>query len=335
MPKVEIHTHLIGTASPETIYQIAQRNRVSLPADSLDEWKTFYEFHDFAHFIEVYLIARNCVQTPEDFTFLVEQFLNTQSKQNIFYSEVHFGSALDSDCYTNAELLEALKIGADNGEAKYGSRVKFIAAIARHVPNLQLQTLDCALQGKERGIVIGLGLAGYEEGYPPEEFAETFSEARKQGLRVVAHAGEVVGSESIWGALNSLKVERIGHGIRCLEDNSLVQMLHRLQIPIEVAPTSNYCLGIVQRDQPHPIRQMVDAGLNCTLNSDDPPMFKTSLTNEYLTLAKQGFSWEELWQLNLNTLEASFLSEPEKLAYQNQWQHFYQNNSIESGEHVN
>jgi adenosine deaminase len=172
------------------------------------------------------------------------------------------------------------------------------------------------------GIVIGLGLAGQEVGYPPEDFVDTFAKARLQGLRVVAHAGEAAGAESIWGALHQLNAERIGHGIRCLDDDVLVQQLRDLQTPIEVSPQSNYCLGIVQRHQPHPIRQMVDAGLFCTLNSDDPPMFKTNLVNEYITLAQQGFSWEELWQLNLNTLEATFLTEPEKSAYREEWRAF-------------
>lgn len=322
MPKVEIHTHLIGTADAETIYQIAQRNQVALPASSLEEWKLFYEFRDFTHFIEVYLIARQCVQTPDDYVFLVEQFLKHQAEQNIRYSEVHFGTAMPGDRLTNPDLLEALQVGAINGAAKYDSRVKFIAAIVRHFPDLQQQTLECALQGKEMGIVVGLGLAGQEAGYPPEAFTETFAEARQQGLRVVAHAGEAAGAESIWGALEQLNIERIGHGIRCLEDDTLVQRLQHLQIPLEVSPQSNYCLGIVDRHQPHPIRQLVDAGLYCTLNSDDPPMFKTTLVNEYLTLAKQGFSWDDLWQLNVNTLEASFLPESEKTLYRQEWQAF-------------
>jgi adenosine deaminase len=227
MPKVEIHTHLIGTADAETIYQIAQRNRVALPAGSLEEWKLFYEFQDFTHFIEVYRIARECVQTPDDYVFLVEQFLKQQAEQNIRYSEVHFGTALPSDGLTDTELLAALSIGATSGEAKYGSRVRFIAAIVCHIPDLQQQTLECALQGQDMGIVVGLGLAGQEKGYAPEAFAETFAEAKRQGLRVVAHAGEAVGAESIWSALEHLKIERIGHGVRCLEDDVLVQKLRR------------------------------------------------------------------------------------------------------------
>ncbi|NJR51066.1 MAG: hypothetical protein HC780_17275 [Leptolyngbyaceae cyanobacterium CSU_1_3] len=115
----------------------------------------------------------------------------------------------------------------------------------------------------------------------------------------------------------------IGHGIRCLEDNVLVEKLRSLQTPLEVSPQSNYCLGVLPRSQPHPIRQMLDAELYCTLNSDDPPMFSTNLTHEYLTLATQGFDWKELWQLNLNTLEATFLSEAEKAEYRTRFNDWY------------
>src|SRR5205085_874021 len=129
----------------------------------------------------------------------------------------------------------------------------------------------------------------------------------RQGLHVVAHAGETEGAASVRGAIEALHVERIGHGVRCLEDASLVAQLRESQIPLEVCPQSNYCLGVVKRGEPHPIRRMIDAGLFCTLNSDDPPMFSTNLTKEYVTLAEQGFSWEELLQLCQNTFAARFV----------------------------
>lgn len=325
MPKVEIHVHLEGATDAETLYRMAVRNQVALPVASLEEWKSCYQFRDFTHFIEIYRTASRCMQTPEDFAEIAEQFLKNQSQQNIRYSEAYFSPALHYGKLTNDELLNALAVGAATGEAKYGSRVKFIVDLSRGISHLQTHVLELALQGQEKGIVIGLGIGGPETGNPPENYAETFAEARSQGLRVVAHAGETEGPQSIWGALNSLQAERIGHGVRCLEDAVLVEALRQMQTPLEVSPQSNYCLGIVQRDQPHPIRQMLDVGLYCTLNSDDPPMFSTNLNNEYLTLAAQGFSWEELWQLNLNTLEATFLDEAEKKAYRAEWQAFLQN----------
>jgi adenosine deaminase len=322
MPKVEIHVHLEGATTAETIYQMAQRNQVDLPVVSAEAWRSFYQFRNFEHFIEVYITALGCMRTPEDYAWMVEQFLKQQAEQNIRYSEVYISDSRHTRAIPDDELLDAIAAGIATGESKYGFRLKLIADISREVPDSQRRVLEFALKGKERGLFIGIGLGGQEVGYPPELFTETYAEARRQGLHVLAHAGEAAGAASIWGAIEQLQVERIGHGIRCLEDLALVEVLRQQQIPLEVSPQSNYRLGFVPVNQPHPIRQMVDAGLCCTLNSDDPAMFSTSLTMEYLTLAAQGFSWEELWQLNLNALEATFLSEAEKEVYRVEWRSF-------------
>jgi adenosine deaminase len=322
MPKVEIHVHLEGATDAETVYQMARRNRVDLPVASLAEWKAFYEFTDFNHFIDVYMVASGCMRTPDDFALMTERFLAHQARQNIRYSEVFLSVSLQVDKLPDGELLAALAAGAAAGEARYGSRVRFIADITRHLPHTRARVLEFALRGREQGLFLGLGLGGKEVGHPPEDFADVYAEAKRQGLRVVAHAGETAGAASVRGAIEALGAERIGHGVRCLEDPALVEELRVRQTPLEVCPVSNYCLGIVQRGQPHPIRQLFDAGLVCTLNSDDPPMFSTSLNREYQTLAEQGFSWEELWRLNLATLEASFLDEAEKSAYRTEWQQF-------------
>ncbi|MDJ0718294.1 MAG: adenosine deaminase [Prochloraceae cyanobacterium] len=322
MPKAEIHVHLEGAIDAETIYEIARRNQIELPAKSLAEWKNFYEFRDFNHFAEVYTTSCNCIKTPDDYTSIVERFLKNQSEQNIQYSEAFVSVSFHLNKLGADELLEALAAGVALGEAKYNSRVKFIADISREFPATQTEVLEFAKQGREKGLFIGLGLGGIEIGNPPENFIETYQQAKKQGLRVVAHAGETDGAKSIRSAIESLSIERVGHGIRCLEDPELIEELRCKQIPLEVSPNSNYCLGIVDGDRPHPIRQMIDAGLYCTLNSDDPAMFSTNLNNEYITLASQGFSWEELWQLNINTLEASFLREVEKNMHLKKWQEF-------------
>jgi adenosine deaminase len=320
MPKVEIHVHLEGATDAETVFEMAGRNGIALPAHSLAEWKSFYEFKDFDHFIDVYTEATRCMCSPEDFALMVERFLENQARQHVRYSEVFVSASHHLDRLSDDDLLAALAAGAAAGEARHSSRVRFIADIARHLPDTRWQVLESALRGQEHGLFIGLGIGGKEVGHPPEDFADTFAEARRQGLRVVAHAGETAGPASIRGAV--LQAERIGHGVRCLEDDALVDQLRLNQTPLDVCPQSNYCLGVVSRGQPHPIRRLVDAGLLCTLNSDDPPMFSTSLNREYQTLAEQGFSWEELWCLNLNTLRASFLDEAEKAALQVEWDSF-------------
>ena len=322
MPKAEIHVHVEGATDAETFYQMARQNQVELPVDSLDDWRSFFAFRDFPHFIQVYRTTVQCLQTPEDYALMIERFYQRQFEANIRYTEAFLSASFLVQKFAVEEILQAIAAGQAAGVAKYPCQVNLIPDMARQMPDSQQAVLELALAGKERGIFIGIGIGGLEIGHPPEPFRATYAEARRQGLGVVAHAGEAVGAESIWGAIKSLNVDRIGHGVRCLEDPELVAYLYQHQIPLEVSPQSNYCLGIIERDRPHPIRQMIDAGLYCTLNSDDPAMFSTSLTNEYVTLAAQGFSWQELWQLNQNTLAATFLDEATKQTYRTEWETF-------------
>ncbi len=217
--------------------------------------------------------------------------------------------------FSGSKILDAIESGIKNGSEKYGIKINFIPDITRNAPDTQNDVLNFVLEGKDRGLFIGLGLGGMENGYPPELFKDVYAEAKRNNLHVVAHVGEAVGSESIWGAINELRVERIGHGIRCLGDENLVKYLRDNQIPMEISPTSNYCLGIVKKGEAHPIRQMVNAGLLCTINTDDPAMFSTNLNNEYKLLASQGFTCNELLQLNRNAIRESFLNESDKSNY--------------------
>lgn len=328
MPKVELHVHLEGTADAATIWELARRNGLPLPTRTLAEWEAFYDFQDFAHFIRVWGLATASLRTGADYRWLVERFLHQQAAQNICYSEAFFSPQLHLGRQLSPpQLLEALAQGARAGEAATGSRVRFLVDLdrSRGVDASAEAALDFALAGRaQQGLFVGFSIGGPEVGYPPERFADLFARARAGGLRTVAHAGETAGPASVWGALRSLQATRIGHGIRALDDPRLLAELRRTQTPLDVSPTSNYCLRVVPLDQPHPIRQLLDAGLRVTLNSDDPPMFATDLTREYVTLAQQGFSWTELWQLNSNGLEASFLPETEKALLRQQWHRFSQ-----------
>ncbi len=315
MPKVELHVHVEGATKAEVFYSLAEQNKVKLPVNNLVEWKRFFEFKDFPHFIDVYKTAVTVFKKPGDYAFLIENFYKYQASQNIIYTEAFLSASFIVDQFSGSKILDAIESGIKKGSEKYGGRINFIPDITRNAPDTQNAVLNFVLEGKDRGLFIGLGLGGMENGYPPKLFKDVYAEARRNNLHVVAHAGEAVGPESIWGAIEELKVERIGHGIRCLEDKNLVKYLRDNQIPIEVSPTGNYCLGIVNKGKKHPIRQMVDAGLFCTVNTDDPAMFATNLNNEYKLLANQGFTWDELVQLNKNAIQASFLSESEKSNY--------------------
>ncbi len=327
MPKVECHVHLEGATPAEGIFRLAQRNHVALPAPTLDALRAFYEFRDFNHFIEIYVLAVSAMKTADDFAEIAEDFLRRQAAQHILYSEVYFSPALHRQTMPAGEFLAALAEGIRRGEARYDTRIKLIMDISRELTSdatMPTFVLDCALQARDLGIGLGLGVGGPEIGYPAHLYREVFAEARRQGLRVVAHGGETDGAPSVRDAIESLHAERIGHGIRSLDDPLLVTELRERQLPIEVSPQSNYCIKVVPLDQPHPIRKMVDAGLFVTLNSDDPPMFSTDLVNEYLTLAAQGFTFEELWQLNLNGLDSSFLTDAEKAEMRRHFETFVQ-----------
>jgi adenosine deaminase len=315
MPKVELHVHLEGATDAATVWDLAKRNKVTLPAETLEEWRQMYAFRDFNHFLDIYRLSVDCMQTSDDFAFMLDRFLQNQAAQNVRYCEVFLSASFMLDTFPQDEVIAVLKEGIAKGKDKYDLGVRFIPDIARHLPETRFDVLEYILKGYDAGIFIGLGLGGPEVGHPPENFVDVYDEARKQSLRLVAHAGETVGAESVWGALTKLKSERIGHGVRSVEDEKLLSYLRETQIPLEVCPVSNYRLKVTPLDEPHPIRKLVDAGVYCTVNSDDPPMFSTDLNNEYLLLAQQGFSWGELWQLNLNALEASFLPEREKAVY--------------------
>ena len=323
MPKVEIHVHLEGATDAATVWKLAKRNKVTLPAATLEEWQGMYAFRDFDHFLDIYLLATQCMQTVDDFAFMLNRFLAEQARQNVRYCEVFLSASFILDKFPQDEVIAVFAEGIKRGKEKYDIGLCFIPDIARHIPETRYRVLDFILEGRDADVFIGLGLGGPEVGYPPELFTDVYEEARRQRLHVVAHAGEVVGPESVWGALNKLKVERIGHGVRSVDDPKLLEYLAETQIPLEVCPQSNYRLKVTPLDEPHQIRKLVDAGVRCTVNSDDPPMFSTDLTSEYLLLAKQGFSWIELWQLNRNALEASFLSEAEKVKYRAEWDAFY------------
>jgi len=324
MPKVEIHVHLEGATDADTVWEMAQRNGVTLPAHSPEQWREHYEFRDFEHFIEVYLTATGCMHTVEDYHSMVLSFARRQAAQNVRYSEAYFSPDLHLGRRLPASaILDALEAGVRDAEREHGTRVRFLADISRHLPEDPDAVVDFAIDGHARdGLFLAIGIGGIEIGYPPELFVDHFERARSAGLRTVAHAGETAGPESVWGALRSLQAERIGHGVRSLDDPELVAHLAEHRVPVEVSPVSNYRLHVVPRDQLHPIRELHDAGVNVSVNSDDPPMFSTDLNREYLLLAEQGFTWEELWRLSRQALEASFLDEAGKAELRDEWDRF-------------
>lgn len=314
MPKVELHVHLEGSIKPATLLKLAQRNHVDLPARTIDELKNWYRFSGFPHFVEVYFAICECIRTGDDLELITREFLKDRTEQNIKYSEVIFTPFTHFNKINLDDQLAAINRARVWGEKELGVRINMAPDISRDKRPVEDSYIvaDWAVKNMGNGIVA-LGLGGPEVDNPPEVFASTFARIQSYGLPATPHAGETEGPASIWGAINSLKAVRIGHGVRCLEDEKLIDYIRQKQIPLEVCPSSNVCLGVVPSIAEHPLPRLLSEGLYVTINSDDPPMFNTTLTDEFLRITREFcFDRHQIKDFVIKSLLASFLSEAEK-----------------------
>ncbi len=300
---------------PRTLLALARRRRVTLPADDEAGLREWFRFRDFDHFVEIYLTCSKCVRDPEDFQRLVADFAADQAAENIRYSEVHFtvGTHWLNGVATD-EVLDAMTETIVAVERDENVRIRLIPDIVRDVgAKTADSTLDWALAGKRKGVVVGLGLTGREALYSSAPFADHFAAAAAAGIHRVAHAGEHAGPEAVCSALDTCGAERIGHGIRALEDPGLIERLRRDRIPLEVCPTSNICLGLAPDVAHHPFDELRRAGLEVSLNTDDPALFDTTLSEEFRRVGEAfAYTPEVLANLALAAAEHSFLPEAEK-----------------------
>ena len=309
-----MHVHLEGSILPHTLLELARRNHVALPASDEAGLARLYEFKNFDQFLETYTLITGCLRTADDYRLIAYEYGRECARQNIRYAEVTFTIATNTRLTGLSwhEILGGLNAGRQQAWSEYGVRWQWVFDIVRNLPDTQGNVLDIALAARPMG-VIALGLGGHEAGYPPELFVDTFNRAHQQGLHSVPHAGEISGPESIWSAIKLLHAERIGHGVRSIEDPHLVKYLRMNALPLEICPSSNISLQVYPDYARHPLRRLWDAGLLITLGSDDPPMFGTDLNHEYQLLVSEfGFSQAELEQVSLNGIRASFLNEDEK-----------------------
>ncbi len=327
MPKVELHLHLEGSITPETALALARRHGMTLPATDAAGLREWFRFRDFRHFVQVYLALSEMLRTPEDFAFIVVALGRDLARQHVRYAEVTFTAYThlwQDKGLTPDDLIAGLDAGRAQVRQQFGVDLAWIVDIPRNLSFNRITgryngkasdpTVDMALAWKDRG-VVALGLGGYEIGAPPEPFAHAFARARAGGLYSAPHAGEHVGPAGVWGAIRALGAERIGHGVRAIEDRALVDYLVEHQIPLEINPTSNIRLGVYPDYASHPLRRFWEAGVFVTVNSDDPPLFNTTLNQEYETLVDAfEFGVNELEQVSLNAVRASFLPEARKAA---------------------
>jgi aminodeoxyfutalosine deaminase len=284
-PKIELHVHLEGTVRPETLREIARRNDHALP----DDLETLYRFRDFAHFIEVFQLMHQALQRYDDFRQVVVDYAAEAKSHGAVYLEGIFAPRLWHGLDTD-EVFSGYCDGAQEARELHGVEVRLTPDIPR-VYSLEdaLTTAQYAVKYRDRG-VVGIGLGGPEAGHPPEPYAEAFALARDGGLASVPHAGEAVGAESVRGALEALGAVRVRHGIRAVEDAGLVAELAGRGTVLDVCPISNLRLGIVPSLEEHPLPQLVDAGVRCSISTDDPAMFDTDLTRDYEAAACLGLS---------------------------------------------
>src|SRR5580704_4239007 len=318
LPKVELHVHLVGSTPVETVLSLARRHpEVGVPTTE-EGLREFYRFSDFPHFLDVYRVVSGLLRTPEDIADLVRGTARELAAQNVRYVEMQVAPyPFQGSGMPDAVISEALSVGARDALARYGVRIGYIIDFPGHDADKEARpALRFALDNPPDGL-IGFGIGGDEARRAPymEEIRDVFQAAHFAGLRCVPHAGETTGADTVWEAVKFLRAERIGHGIRSLDDPSLVSYLAERQLPVDVSPTSNVCTRCVPSIAEHPLRRMAEAGLYVTLNSDDPPMFGTSLNNEYLVAGRElGFSPAELAVLAANGVRASFLDEVSKQA---------------------
>jgi len=317
LPKVELHVHLEGAMRPETLLALARAHRKSLPADDVAGLREWFRFRDFDHFVQIYLTCCAVLRRPEDFQRLLRDFAADQERDRIRYTEIHFTIGTH---WLNGlpieEILDAMEETIRAEERSRGIGLRLIPDIVRDVGSQTADpTLEWAIEARRRGIAVALGLTGREAVCPSEPFAGHFEEAARNGLHCVAHAGEHAGPAAVYSVLDHCRAERIGHGVRSIEDDGLIERLRRERTPLEVCPTSNLCLGLAPDLASHPFDRLRRAGLELSVNSDDPALFDTTLSKEYERLAEAfGYGPEELVELAIAGVRHSFLAAEEKTA---------------------
>ena len=319
-PKAELHVHLEGAIQPRTLLLLAQRNGVSLPATDEAGLRAWFTFRDFDHFLEVYLTITKCLRTGEDYELIAYEFGAEMARQNVRYAEISFTPAthelrfgIPHDVY-----FSGLSRGRRRARDDFGVEMRWVFDLV-HVardPDLNRRaadyTVNVAIDGRDDGVVaLGLGGPEFDESF--EVMAPWFDRARAAGLHSTPHAGETVGPSSVWNALRWLGAERIGHGVRAIEDPALVAHLAEHQIPLEICPSSNICLGIFPTLHEHPLRRLHDAGVPLTVNSDDPPLFNTTLNDEVQLLTDPfDLDLDVVDEILLNGVRHSFMAPEQK-----------------------
>ena len=315
LPKAELHLHLEGTVSPETLVELSRRHDAQ--GITLAEARSLYHYTDFTGFLLAFKAVSERLRTPEDYELITFRMLEHLAAQGVVHAEVYVSVGVVY--YWRRIEFESLFRGMEaarvRAEQQFGITLYWIFDAVRHFgPEEAARVFRKAAELRPASpSIVGIGIGGDERRAGAEPFRELFQEAQEAGLRLTAHAGETMGPESIWAALN-IGAERIGHGLSAQLDADLMEVLAERQIPLEICITSNLRTGCCPTLEEHPVRRYFDAGLMVTLNSDDPAMFQSDLQDEYrLAHDSFGFTAEHLRELAANSIEASFLPATRKV----------------------
>jgi len=295
-PKIELHVHLEGTVRADTLRAIAERNDYALP----DDLESLYRFRDFRHFIEVWILTTNALQTEDDFRQMVVDYAGEAASHGGVYLEGIFSPAERVRRGVPYEaIFEGVCNGAQEARELHGVEVRLTPDIPRGFTLDEAQaTVEWSARYRERG-VVGVGLGGLEAEFPPEPYEDVFAQAKSLGLGSVPHAGEVAGAASVRGALEGLQADRLRHGIRAEEDPGLVRELAGRGTVLDVCPLSNLRTGAVRSLEEHPLPRLVAAGVRCSISTDDPAMFDTDLTRDYEAAESLGLSPQDAYEAGL------------------------------------
>lgn len=305
--------HIEGSMEPELLWQLAEKNGVALPYPNIDALRNAYQFNNLTEFVNLYIQGTEVVKTAEDFYALTLAYLEKCHQENIIHTEVFCDIRTYTDRGQAPEMvLEGIAQGFKEGQRRWGITGGMLPCFIRHL-GVEAAAEDWQFYRKHSDKILGLGLAAIEVPYPPQLFESIFDEVREAGLKVVAHAGEEGDASYIWSAINDLKVDRIDHGIRCMDDPALVSHLAASQIPLTVCPCSNTSLNVVESMQDHPIKTMLDAGLKVTINSDDPAHFGAYLVDNMVAVQRDcGITDDDLVNMTRYAIEASFADDVRK-----------------------
>ena len=313
LPKVELHMHLEGSLEPELMFALARRNNIELPFATVEQIREAYEFGNLQDFLDIYYQGAMVLQVEQDFYDLVWAYVKKCQQQNVVHVEPFFDPQTHTDRGIPFEtVINGISQALQDAESQLGISSKIIMCFLRHLSEeAAFETLAQARPYLDR--IVAVGLDSSEKGHPPEKFSRVFARARESGLLTVAHAGEEGPAEYVWTAINDLKVSRVDHGVRAIDDPELIAHLVATRIPLTVCPLSNTKLRVFDDMSQHNILEMLKKGVCVTVNSDDPAYFGGYMTENFDALARSlDLSKDQARQLVSNSIEASFADDARK-----------------------